>query len=132
MSGNTKQGAMLPGQRVFVNHFVSSVKGKNKSSHAGKDKSSWYSGGCVFVDAASGYIHVEMQTHLNSHTTLSAKREAEKFFHDVGVYVMEYVNDLGSAFTSKAYEEELATFQQTVHFAGTAGHHHNPLSERAI
>ena len=32
-----------------------------------------YCGGAIFIDQASGYIHVEFQTTLTSHATLRAK-----------------------------------------------------------
>ena len=31
------------------------------------------SGGCIFLDHASGYIHIEMQFHLNTYVTLNTK-----------------------------------------------------------
>ena len=33
-----------------------------------------YMGGCIFIDHASGYIHVEHQVGLNTHVTLKAKK----------------------------------------------------------
>jgi hypothetical protein len=63
-----------------VDHFVCSTKGRlfhTKGKELERDK---FSGGCIFVDHASGYIHVEMQTHLNTHETLKAK---EKFVKEV-------------------------------------------------
>ena len=34
-----------------------------------------YQGGCIFVDHASEYVHVELQVRLNTHETLHAKEE---------------------------------------------------------
>jgi hypothetical protein len=36
-----------------------------------------YTGGAMFVDEASGFLHVKFQTLLNSHQTLKAKEAFE-------------------------------------------------------
>ena len=66
-----------------------------------------FSGGCVFVGHASGFIHIEFQCHLNSHETLDAKGHFEDISRDVGVVVQSYHTDNGSAFTSAQYAERL-------------------------
>ncbi|KAI2489082.1 hypothetical protein MHU86_25511 [Fragilaria crotonensis] len=50
---------ILPGQRISVDHFICSTRGRLLTS-AGKTKlDDMYTGGCIFVDHASGYIFVE-------------------------------------------------------------------------
>ncbi len=128
----TKQDALLPGQRVFIDHFVSSTKGVRLSSRGGQDMSNRYSGGCIFVDAATGYVWVEHQSHLNTHETLEAKLAFELACRDMGVIPQTYIADQGSAFTSKAYEEHLKVYRQIIKFAGSSAHHTNGVAERSI
>ena len=63
-----------PGQRVFVDHFVSSTHGRRikgfgvkspsgNSSIISSSSTEPYKGGCLFVDASSGFVHVEFQSH---------------------------------------------------------------------
>jgi hypothetical protein len=91
-----------------------------------------YSGGCVFVDHASGYIHVEFQCHLNTHETLEAKDKFELMCRDVGIIPQRYQSDNGSAFTSAGFTANLRAFSQIIRFAGSGAHHHNGIAERAI
>ena len=39
-----------------------------------------YKGGCIFVDHASGYVHVELQSELNTHETLPTKVDFDKTY----------------------------------------------------
>ena len=86
----------------------------------------------MFVDHASGFLHVEFQTHLNTHETLEAKEKFELMCHDNGVIPQSYLTDNGSAFTSAGYTSKLREFAQVMRFAGAGAHHHNGISERAI
>ena len=69
-----------PGQRVFVDHFVCSTRGrkfkgygiKSKSGKVTQSRESSYAGGCIFVDASSGKVHIELQSHLNAEETVGA------------------------------------------------------------
>eukprot|EP00978_Attheya_sp_CCMP212_P032652 scaffold128481_cov35-Attheya_sp.AAC.1 len=63
-----------------------------------------YSGGCNFVDHASGYVHNEFQAQMNTHQTLKPKETFEAHCQDVGI----------------------------VRFAGTGAHHQNALAEQTI
>ena len=88
-----------------------------------------YSGGCLFVDHASGHIHVEFQTHLNTHETLAAKNNFEMMCHDHGVVPQSFLTDNGSAFTSSEFSDKLHNFSQVIQFAGVGAHHHNGTVE---
>jgi hypothetical protein len=131
-AGVLRAGNLLPGSEVSVDHFVSSVKGRLFTGYdkgAGENK---YVGGCIFVDHASSYIHVEHQVSLSSHETLRAKLAFENMCRDVGVVVLKYMSDNGTAFTSQDYSNHLAEFHQVSKFAGVGAHHHNAQAERAI
>ena len=91
-----------------------------------------YCGGCIFVDHASSYIHIEFQHHLTTHETAKAKDEFELVCRDFGVVPQNYQADNGSAFTSAGFSTHLARFMQVIRFAGAGAHHHNGVAERAI
>ena len=130
--GTTTLGVHLPGQRVFVDHFVTSTRGIRLTSRGGRNPSNMFSGGCIFVDGASGLIHVEHQIHLNTHETLEAKRKFDTMCRDMGVVPQTFFSDSGTAFTSRAFEEHLQDYRQIIRFAGTSAHHSNNCAERAI
>jgi hypothetical protein len=131
--GALKQGNLFPGQQISVDRFVCSTKGCLFTSRGKTSDSEMYdSGGCLFIDHASGYIHVEFQTHLNTHETISAKEKIEQMCRGTGVIPQSYLWDNGSAFTSAGFTDTLRKFAQIARFAGAEAHHHNGKAELAI
>jgi hypothetical protein len=90
-----------------------------------------YTGGCIFVDHASSYTHVEHQVSLNSHETIKAKQQYEAHCYEMGVGVQGYQADNGT-FTSSADAADLLNQRQHMMFAGVGAHHQNGVTERAI
>ena len=131
-SGILKNNSLQPGQEVSVDHFICSQKGRLFTSRGKTSDSSMYSGGCIFVDHASGYIHVEFQSVMSSHATIESKLEYENICRDHGVIPQKYLSDNGTAFASKEFTEHLNEFKQTNRFAGVGAHHHNGVAERSI
>ena len=123
---------LLPGQRISIDHFVCSTKGRLFSSRGRTAESDLYSGGCLFVDHASGHVDVEFQAHLNSTETLQAKERFELCCRDVRVFPQEYLTDAGTAFTSSSFTAHLGTFHQHSRTSGPGAHHQNGRAERAI
>ena len=130
-----------PGQRVFVDHFVCSTRGRRIRGHGIRDpsgrspirnKTQAYSGGCIFVDASTGFVHVEFQSHLSSQETILAVEEFEKHALDNGIVVSGYSSDNGSAFTSQAFRAHLQTKSQISSYSGAGSHHQNGRAERGI
>jgi hypothetical protein len=53
-----------------------------------------YSGGCIFVDHATGHLHVELQVDSTTHEkTIKSKQKYEQFCRDLGVIPQEYHTD---------------------------------------
>ena len=131
-AGVLTQGNLMPGAETSVDHFICSTKGRLFSSKGKSQEKDMYVGGCIFVDHASGHVHVEFQTSLHTHQTLDAKAKYEAMARDVGVIPQSYLADNGSSYTSSSFAERLQHFEQTIRFAGTGAHHHNGKAERAI
>ncbi len=129
---------VLPGQRVSVDHFVCSTRGRLlsgygvKKNHSTKDDPKLYCGGCLFIDEATGHVVVEFQKHLNTHETLAALESFEAKARDSGVIPQSYTTDNGSCFTSRGFFAHLSKFAQTVRHSGAGSHHQNGKAERAI
>jgi GAG-pre-integrase domain len=76
--GVAANGDCLPGQRVSVDHFVCSTRGRHFNTRgASSDESQMFMGGCLFYDHATKYVHVSFHSHLNSHETLRSKKDFE-------------------------------------------------------
>ena len=131
--GVLRQDNLYPaGQETSVDHFICSTKGRLFTSCGKTKDSNLYCGGCIFVDHASGHVHVELQPSLHSHATIEAKEAYEAFCRDLGVVPQKYLSDNGAAFTSSKFKKHLSAFNQTIRYAGVGAHHHNGQAERAI
>jgi hypothetical protein len=106
------------------------LKGRTYDSY-GKPTSDQYVGGCIFVDHASGYIHIEHQLGFSAVETIQAKQGFEKFAFDQGVLVQEYLTDSG-AFKANKFVSHVHQTQQKIKYFGTNAHHQNGIAERAI
>ena len=131
-AGILKDGHLQPGEQVSVDHFICSTKGRLLTSKGKTAESEMYTGGCLFIDHASNFVHVEYQQHLTTHQTLEAKEKFELACRDVGVVPSSYLMDNGKCFTSEEFKNKLIDFQQVTRFAGVGAHHHNGNAERAI
>jgi hypothetical protein len=130
--GALKHGDLLPGQQISVDHFVTKTLGRLFEGYGKAPNGDMYKGGCIFVDHASGFIHIEFQSHLDSHETLKAKSSFEKVCMDAGVVPQSYLTDNRSAFTSQDFASHLSNFQQHSLRSAPGAHHHNGVAERNI
>ena len=64
----------------------------------------------MFVDHASGAVHVEHQVALTTHETLQSKHRYKEKARDCGVIVQNYLSDNGTAFSSADFAKDLARF----------------------
>ena len=81
------------------------------------------------VDRASGYTHVELQAHLNSHETLQAVAAYKKFCATYSVVPQQFLSDNGSSFTSEEFKKHLEQFAQSQRHSGVGAHHSNEITE---
>ena len=132
LQGQLKADRLFPGQQVSVDHFHSKPHGRLLNTYGKESTDRKYTGGCVFVDHSSGYVHVELQSHLNTHETLKAKTSFESMCSTYGVVIQEYLSDNGTAFRNSDFESHLRQFQQTIRHSGVGAHHSNGIAERSI
>ena len=123
-----KVGFTEPGQRIFSDQLVSMQKGRLFHTAGRESEDSQFCGSTVFVDAASGYIHVEHQVTLNASDTINAKHNFERMAMELGVTVDSYHTDNG-VYKSKAFTEELATNYQSIRFSGVGAKWQNGVAE---
>jgi len=126
-AGVIRKNNLMPGQEVSVDHFVCSERGRLFSFRGKTADKDMYAGGCIFVDHASNYIQVELQTTLSSHATIVYKEQFESHCRDHGVVVHKYLTDNRSAFT-----QHRNTFRQMIRHSGASAHHQNGHAEISI
>ena len=130
--GALSKDVVRPGQQICIDHFICKNKGRLFTSRGKTDSSDMYGGGCLFVDTYSGFVHVELQKHMNTIETLEAKERFETMAADYGVIPQTYLSDNHGAFTSHEYTKKLKEFEQVTKFAAAGSHHHNGTAERNI
>ena len=59
-----KKDNLLPGQMVFADHYISRAPGRLYHTKGKSDQSDMFSGGCVFIDHASGYVSIKHQVDM--------------------------------------------------------------------
>ena len=118
------------GATISVDHFESRLICCTFDSY-GKATSDKYIGGCIFVDHASGYVHVEFQLGFSAIETIRAKQNFEKFAFNNGVILITYLTDSG-AFKANNFVQHLRDRNQKIQYCGTNAHHQNGVAERAI
>ena len=81
------------------------------------------------MDASSGKVHIEFQSHLNAEETIGAIDASENQARNDGIVIESYSMDNGSAFKSKAFRDHLSSVDQTTMFSGARSHHQNGCAE---
>ena len=133
---------LLPGRRVFVDHFQCAARGRKftgdgRHNHQAEPKrqldfDNSHCGGVAFVDAATRHIGVEFQTALNQEETIKATQKCEDKAKDCGIVVKECQFDDRDAFMSKQLRERLESKQQKWRCSALGSHHQNGRAEQAI
>lgn len=126
-----RQGDLMPGDTISIDQYMSTVRGRlahTKGKELKKDK---YVGGTIFVDHASGYIHLGNQVTLQIGDTLRSKLSFEQFAKHCGITLRTFRAD-NAPFQARAFQDDLASKGQTIDFSGTGAHHQNGIAERAI
>ena len=64
---------ILPGKMVSADHYISWDPGRIYHTKGKSDQSDIFSGGCVFIDHASGYVRIKHQLAINATETVKEK-----------------------------------------------------------
>jgi hypothetical protein len=72
-TGALKEGQPRPGDRVFTDQLESRVRGRLLHTAGREQDGTKFCGSSVFVDAASGYAHIEHQVSLGGIDSINAK-----------------------------------------------------------
>ena len=86
------------------------------------------SGGTIFVDHASGFIHVANQVTLGASDTIISKRWFDQMASRGGVKIAQYRADNG-IFSSREFEDEIERTKQAISFSGVGAQHQNGIAE---
>jgi len=123
-----KGNDLKPGDCISIDQYQSSHRGQLATGFGKTASSMTYGGGTIFVDHASGYIHIEHQVSLSAGNTILAKRNFERLLYCHGVLVKSYRADNG-VFSSTDFEEEIKKGSQSIKFSGVGAQHQNGVAK---
>ena len=72
MEQELKKDHLLSGQIVSADHYISWSLGRLYHKKGKSYQSEIFSGGCVFIDHASGYVSIKHQVAINATETVKA------------------------------------------------------------
>ena len=75
------------------------------------------SGGCVFIDHASGYVSINHQVDINTTENVKSELTFEREDQSQGVVIKGYHTDNG-IFDASDFIEEMLKKQQNIRFRG--------------
>ena len=90
-----------------------------------------YAHGCIFVNHATGDVHVEHLLNFTTTETLQAKARYEKCMPDMGVTIQAYQADNG-IFAACTFVNNIESSLQNIKFSGVGAHHQNCIAEHPI
>ena len=131
-----KKGALIKNQlrvggTVFTDQFVSSVPGRLLHSFGKEKEHEMQTGGTIFIDAASTFMHVDTQVSLGAAETIRSKNKLEREAMRHGIKIAGYRGDNG-VYRSAEFMADCDKKNQALDFSGVGAHHHNGTAERAI
>jgi hypothetical protein len=129
-SSHIQEDVTSPGGLVSVDQMESSTLGL-VAQLKGIPTRERYKIGTVFVDHASDYTFVHLQSDSSSKQTLIAKREFERHAAGMNVIVKRYHADNGR-FVDNAWTEHLKEKNQYMTLCGVNAHHQNGKVEKRI
>jgi hypothetical protein len=130
ITGSLKRNHLRPGAKISVDHFESRILGRTFDSFE-KLSSEMFKGGCIFIDHASGFVHIEHQIGFSAIETIRAKQSFEQLALSFGVVVESYLTDSGT-FKASLFVQHLRNHNQSIHFCGANAHHKNGIAERGV
>ena len=129
--GALKREVLRVGAKISTDQFVSSMKGRLFHTKGKEPDSQKFTGGTIYVDLSSGYMHIQPQVSLCAQETILGKRKFERILDIHGHKAKTYLGDNG-VYRSKEFMNELHKLGQEIHFCGVGAHHQNGVAERAI
>ena len=76
-----KKYHLLPVKMVFVDHYISQAPGRLYHTKGKSDLSDMFSGGCVFIDHASGYVSIKHKVATNATDNVKEKHTFQREAH---------------------------------------------------
>jgi hypothetical protein len=128
---NLNDAAMNPGKVVHLDQYMSGLPGRLPTTFGKEKPKTKYTGGTIFVDGRTGFIHHHHQVSLRVGETLQGKNRFEKGSAQFDVQIKSFRAD-NAPFNAAEFKNDLENKGQTITLSGAGAHHQNGAAERAI
>ena len=91
-----KKDHFMPVQMVSAYHYILRAPGRLYHTKGKSYPSDMFSGRCVFVDPASGYVSIKQQVAINATEVVKEKLTFEREAQSQGVVIKIYHTDNGT------------------------------------
>ena len=102
---------------MSADHYISRAPGRIYHAKGKSNKSEIFSGVCVFINHASGYVSIKHQVAINATETAKEKITFEGGAQSRGVLIKGYHTDNG-IFNASELMEDLLNKQKKISFSG--------------
>ena len=121
---------LRPGECVSIDQLESTTPGL-VAQLKGIPTTKRYNTATVFVDHATRFTYVHLQTSRNANETIKVKLSFETLAASVGIKIYHYHADNGR-FAENKFREAITKANQTISFCGVNAHFQNGIAERKI
>jgi hypothetical protein len=111
-----KHSDLMQGNMVSIDQYTSTVPGCLPHTYGKEPKKDKYIGGTLFVDHATGYIHLGHQVSLQVGETLKVKHAFECVVAEAGVTIKRYHAD-NALFAAQEFIADLDEQGQTISYS---------------
>lgn len=129
--GGLSSNITIPGQRVSMDQYLSTVPGRLPNTQGKEKKEHKYCGGTIFIDHATKYCRAFHQSALTAEATLLSKHRFENDLSEFGIRIRGYLGD-NHPFRSASFKADCTNQQQEIRYSGVGAHHQNGIAERQI
>ena len=119
-----------PGGVVGVDHLISAQPGLVPQAKGSLTRARIWAA-TIFIDYATGFVHVGLMSDESGDLTLEAKHNFEHLCATRGIKVKAYHADNGR-FAEKTFLSDVKRRLQRITFCGVGAHHQNGIAESAI
>jgi hypothetical protein len=122
---------LAPGQTVSIDQYMSATHGRLAHTKGKETKAKKDTGGTLFIDHATQYIHCCHQVLLRVGETLKAKNDFERLAKESGRTIKNYHTN-NAPFRAKEVVQDCTNKGQTIDYSGAGAHHQNGVAKRSI
>jgi hypothetical protein len=90
-----------------------------------------FKGGCIFIDHASSFVHLEYEIGFSGVETICAKETFEQMALSYGIVIERYLSDSGT-FKASLFIQHVRNHNPSIHFCGANAYHKNGVAECGI